>query len=188
MAIPGDQTQTGADALWSNMVNVEVSDDVYATVNTTSSDPRSNILHDFNIIDFSAPPTSILLGIEVNIEWKVENGTAQAFFIRLEQSAQAIAGSDNKTSTVPTVETTDTFGSPTDLWNTGFTHIGDLGASNAFGMAISVDWLTGAPNTISIDFIELIIYSRPTKSGAKLVRSYYRSPKGRRSGAHPAGF
>lgn len=190
-----DQSQTGVETIWTSISNVEVSDNAYAQVHFPEAPSNvSRILHVSNFLTFDVPSSYYLRGIEINIEWLRVNDDATANIIRLEQNQLAIAGSDNKASpsvAIPDLETTDTFGSPTDLWGTGFKTIGDLapagGTVSDFGFGLRVtdgDLLAD----VRVDAIECVITWTPTRSGAKLIRDYYRPRSKRRRGGHPAGF
>lgn len=188
------QSQAGGVAPWNNIANVEASDDSYTDIDFfTEADDTSNILSVFNMFDFSVPNAYLLLGIEVSIQWVcAAPGLCDIGRLALEQNQTIIAGSTNRTGgTVPAIEVTDVFGSSTDVWGTGFTHVNDLipagGTIADFGVGVAVTD-EGFDPLIQIDSIQMTIHFQPTHSGAKFIRGYYRSPKRRRLGTHPAGF
>jgi hypothetical protein len=121
---------------WSNPDNAKVSDNVYATVSTSSNGVTSHYLKATNF-SFSIPTGATINGIVAEVEKKkgVLDSSDIDNSVKLVKGG-TISGTDKASSTPwPNTDTYTTYGSSSDLWGLSLTP-SDINDTN-FGVAIS---------------------------------------------------
>lgn len=137
--------------LWTNPANAEANDGVYA-VGTQNGGQRFQIWNGFG---FSIPDGAIITGIIVDIEAKVNTGTAK-INAELTKDGSTLVGNSKLTDDFTTTDSVKTVGSSSDLWGTTWS-VGDFGSD--FGVMLSGNT---SPKTYSVDFINITIHYTTT--------------------------
>lgn len=153
------ETQNGGSAGkdWTDaeLPNVEVSDNVYASLdgNLTGTLPISFAM-DVSDFAFVIPGTDTIDGITVNIEAKGSGANPpEEFHIQL-LKALVVEGEDKATNTLTTSDVVYTHGGASDLW-AGTWAASDI---NATGFGVRLQYIrTSANRQPQIDFISITI-------------------------------
>ncbi|MES2748778.1 MAG: hypothetical protein V4606_00050 [Patescibacteria group bacterium] len=153
-----ENTSTGTIA-WTNPGNGTSSDDVRATLTTSSTTASRYLL--FSNYGFTIPTDATITGIDAYIEGVRTGGSAgevRDSFIRLFKAGTAIG--NNLASTTrnwDTVEVVTKYGSSTNLWGTTWTPA-EINAHN-FGVGISIAGSAVGSNRIAnIDHVIMQVY------------------------------
>lgn len=159
-------TQTNVDnasgATWSNMANVNASDDAWATASVGSAPNHTDFMQltNFGFTDSDIPAGSLIDGVEVSVErseGSLSTATVNDDTIKLIKGG--VQTGDNKASATnwPTSDGTVVYGSSTDGWNAGLAQT-DIVASN-FGVAIAGKRSGGTGSEqCRVDHVQLRVY------------------------------
>lgn len=154
-----DDTDVGP--AWDNLTDGESEDGNYASVTDTDPDNNTDILRGQNLTE-SIPVDATVVGVEVRIKWwKSDTFNAANGYLKLHKDGTSV-GDSKSTWEQPGLSNawSNTYGGPTDTWNTGYT-ISDF-KDATFGVEFDLLWeAIGGPESISVDCVQIKIYYDP---------------------------
>jgi hypothetical protein len=143
----------GGTVAWTNPLNAISSNNVYATVASSTALSQRLTTDNFG---FAIPAVNTIDGIEVRVEWLSSAAGPTDQEVRLNKGG-VFAGTNKATSTpVPTVEGITVYGNSTDLWGNTWTPA-DINALT-FGAGLAVQFVSAPNKTVSVDQITITVY------------------------------
>lgn len=161
-------TAAGAGQPWLNPGNITASDGVFATCALGAGTTSNGLQGTMGANAFTVPAGSTILGIQVDISRldSLSNEVDDSS-IKIIKGGVVSGTSQSAGALWPAVQTTATFGGPSNLWGLTWT-AADVNASN-FGVQFIVADLLGSASIASVDWIKITItYTPPPSVGVSV--------------------